>query len=321
MKKSTSMVEMRELHDVITFGEDMQALAQIDEEKAFVALTVEDDGENDGFFLADLEETKDPRDLTLSTSPDCVAFMKKDLDSNDDLYVPDEPRISSTLARANSMACLQEVSEKKSRFRLASSASSALTGRAQQGKESTKTNTMRRNVSFSNIEIRSYERTMGDCPTTNGVPVQLDWKYDPDAEEYSVDVYESYRQKDEPRRDKSEMRMPASQRQYLLMRECGFTRGEIMTQMEIVKKAAMDRKKTLGTLRYMSYEEKLEKTRRAFGKLGRSTGSNKLSRSTSSNMLSRSTSSNNLVRSISSNKLCRSTSFGSLAFMVKTEKE
>ena len=324
MKKATSMLEMNELHDVITFGEDMQALAQIDEEKALVALSGDEhDGDNDGFFLADLEETNDPGALALSTSPDRVAY---DLDNNDD--VQDEPKISSTLQRANSLACLQ-VSEKKSKFRLASSASSALapmtpsesTERPQDRPRSGSQGSLRaschstgsfksvdssdrltrsRSVSFSSIEIRSYARTMGDVPTTNGIPVQLDWKYDPDTEEYSVDDYESYRE-EEPRRDKSEMLMPASHRQYLLMREYGFTRGEIMAQMEIVKKAAKDRKKTRSTLKYMPYEEKLEKTRRMFGKLSRSTSLNNLSRSTSSTMLSRSTSSNNLSRSASTN--------------------
>ena len=134
---------------------------------------------------------------------------------------------------------------------------------------------MKRNVSFTTIEIRSYARTMGDVPTRNGIPVQLDWKYDPDTDEYTVDDWESYRE-EEPRRAKSEMHMPASHRQYLLMREYGFTRGEIMAQMEIVKQAAKDRHKTVSSLKYMSYEEKLEKTRRVFGKLGRSSSFGKL---------------------------------------------
>ncbi|EJK60039.1 hypothetical protein THAOC_19676 [Thalassiosira oceanica] len=419
MKKSTSMLEMNELHDVITFGEDMKALAQIDEERALVALSGDEhDGDNvgkvgaalsdddddvdynnseshlerkirqdtltlkrlddddyDEFFLADtdqvddlrddltlstspdciafmkkvlknngdvkhepkgsstpVEEIKDPRELTLSTSPDCVAFLKKDLDDNVDAQ--DEPKNSSTLQRANSMACLQDP-EKESKFRLASSALMPDFN----GKESTKTNTtppatslsarqrleskrlpnhrmsgsqgclgasshsltslfksegprsslkcldgsvdldssdrLTRNVSFSSIEIRSYARTMGDAPTTNGIPVQLDWKYDPDAEEYSVDDYESYRV-DVPRRDNVEMHMPPCHRQYLLMREWGFTRGEIKAQMEIVKKAAKDRHKTISTLKYQPYEERLEKTRRVFGKLTRSSSFSKL---------------------------------------------
>ena len=41
--------------------------------------------------------------------------------------------------------------------------------------KSTGSNKMRRNVSFGSIEIRSYPVTLGDAPTTNGPPVQLDW--------------------------------------------------------------------------------------------------------------------------------------------------
>ena len=367
MKKSTSMLEMNELHDVIKFGEDMQALAKIDEEKAVVtavaaAKSVDDDGDNDkdeccvaslirqdtfkgfkddgAFFLDDVKEVPVNdlrlRDSSLSTSPDCVAFMKKDLDNNDDDDVQDEPKISSTMARTDSMPCLQ-VPEEESKFRPASSAPTP----GLDGKESTETGAtppvtslsarqrlesrrrtsrrrsgsqgglgasghslnssfksetglrsslksldgesvdfdspgrLPRNVSFSSIEIRSYERTMGDAPTTHGIPVQLDWKYDPDAEEYSVDDYESYRE-DVPRRDNVEMHMPARHREYLLMRECGFSRGEIKAQMELVKKAAMDRKKTISTLKYQPMEEKLEKTRRMFGKLSRSSSFSKL---------------------------------------------
>ena len=40
--------------------------------------------------------------------------------------------------------------------------------------KSTGSNKMRR-VSFGSLEIRSYPVTLGDAPTTNGPPVQLDW--------------------------------------------------------------------------------------------------------------------------------------------------
>ena len=39
---------------------------------------------------------------------------------------------------------------------------------------STGSNKMRR-ISFGSLEIRSYPVTLGDAPTTNGPPVQLDW--------------------------------------------------------------------------------------------------------------------------------------------------
>ncbi|EJK72409.1 hypothetical protein THAOC_06064 [Thalassiosira oceanica] len=377
MKKSTSMLEMNELHDAIKFGEDMQALAQIDEERALVALSgdehdgdnvgkvgaalsnddddvdynnseshlerkirqdtltlkrLDDDGD-DEFFLADteqvddlrdltlstspdyvafmkkvlknnddvkhepkglstpFEEIKDPRELTLSTSPDCVAFMKKDLDDNVD---GKESTKTNTTPPATSLSARQRLESKRLPNHRKSGSQGCLGASCHSLTGSFKSEGLRsslksvdgsvdfdspgqltRNVSFSSIEIRSYARTMGDAPTTNGIPVQLDWKYDPDAEEYSVDDYESYRV-DVPRRDNVEMHMPPCHRQYLLMRECGFTRGEIKAQMEIVKKAAKDRHKTISTLKYQPYEERLEKTRRVFGKLTRSSSFSKL---------------------------------------------
>mmetsp|Transcript_139 Transcript_139/g.365 ORF Transcript_139/g.365 Transcript_139/m.365 type:complete len:362 (-) Transcript_139:165-1250(-) len=350
MKKSSSMLELDELHDVIKFGEEMQAvtaLTQIDEELEEKAAAALPDDENDddecesrlgklirqdtlkefkdeGFFLApNLEELTDPP--RREKSPDTVALTKKDFDDN---VVQNEPQDLTTLPRPCSSPSLQ-VPEDKSRFPITSSEESTDTNtrspatspsasprqrlesrrrpnRRKSGQgglrasgnsltsslkseelrsslksldvESVKVDSpgrLPRNVSFSSIEIRSYLRTMGDIPTKNGIPVQLDWKYDPNAEEYSVDDWESYREQ-EPRREKSEMHMPASHRQYMLMREYGFTRGEIMTQMEIVKKAAKDRHKTISSLKYQPYEEKLEKTRRMFGKLGRSSSYGKL---------------------------------------------
>ncbi len=53
---------------------------------------------------------------------------------------------------------------------------------------------MQHNVSFSSLEIRSYNVTLGDAPTSNGPPISLSWEYDPSAtEEYHVDYYENYR--------------------------------------------------------------------------------------------------------------------------------
>ena len=383
MKKSTSMLEMNELHDVIQFGEDMQALAQIDEEKALVALSGDehdgdnfrkvgavqlddDDDDNDeshlarkirqdtltlkrldddgAFFLSDteevedlrdlplstspeylaftkkdlenngdvenepeisssstpVEEIEDPRESTMSTSPDCVVFMKKSLDDNDDVAPTPDFDGKEKSAKKNStppvasLSARQRLESKRlphhrmsgSQGGLGASCHSLTSSFKSEGLRSSLKSLdgsvdfdlpgrMKRKVSFSSIEIRSYARTMGDAPTTNGIPVQLDWKYDPDAEEYSIDDYESYRE-DVPRRDNVEMHMPPCHRQYLLMREWGFTRGEIKAQMEMVKKAARDRHKTISTLKYQPYEEKLEKTRRMFGKLSRSNSFNRL---------------------------------------------
>eukprot|EP00585_Thalassiosira_rotula_P011525 CAMPEP_0196140524 /NCGR_PEP_ID=MMETSP0910-20130528/7398_1 /TAXON_ID=49265 /ORGANISM="Thalassiosira rotula, Strain GSO102" /LENGTH=139 /DNA_ID=CAMNT_0041401397 /DNA_START=237 /DNA_END=655 /DNA_ORIENTATION=- len=56
---------------------------------------------------------------------------------------------------------------------------------------------LRRNVSFSSLEIRSYNITLGDAPTPNAI--SLDWEYDPSAtEEHQVDHYEHHRNENAP---------------------------------------------------------------------------------------------------------------------------
>eukprot|EP00581_Thalassiosira_minuscula_P030754 CAMPEP_0183764932 /NCGR_PEP_ID=MMETSP0739-20130205/10608_1 /TAXON_ID=385413 /ORGANISM="Thalassiosira miniscula, Strain CCMP1093" /LENGTH=429 /DNA_ID=CAMNT_0026003531 /DNA_START=332 /DNA_END=1621 /DNA_ORIENTATION=+ len=139
-----------------------------------------------------------------------------------------------------------------------------------QSAESSKSNNMKRNVSFSSLEIRSYNVTLGDAPTSNGPAVSLDWEYDPSATaSYCIDKYEEFRTDEAPRRSKQEMIMPPMHRQYLLMREAGFTRSQIQQAMEEAKRVARGRQKTVRNVRLgiTPVEEKLEKAKRKiFGK-------------------------------------------------------
>ena len=126
---------------------------------------------------------------------------------------------------------------------------------------------MKRNVSFSNLEIRSYDVTLGDAPTQNGPPISLDWNYDPDAtEEFDIDHYENIRHY--TRRSRSEMVMPPSYRQYLLMREAGFNRNEIRNAMEEAKRTARQRERTVRGLKWQPAEEMVEKARRKLFRSG-----------------------------------------------------
>lgn len=102
--------------------------------------------------------------------------------------------------------------------------------------------TRRRGVSFTNLEIRSYGVTLGNVATLNGPPVTLDWDYDPaETETYDVDAYEYHRYE---RRTKSELVIPPSHREYLLM-QSGFSRSEIKLAMEEAKQEAKEREKTV----------------------------------------------------------------------------
>jgi len=127
-------------------------------------------------------------------------------------------------------------------------------------------------VSFSNLEIRCYNVTIGDAPTSNGPPVSLSWEYDPNATEgHQIDHYEHYRNKIAPRRDKKEMLLPSAIRQNKLMTEMGYSRGEIREATEEAKRCAKQREKTVKRLGLQPVEEALEKIQRffSFGKRNR----------------------------------------------------
>ncbi|KAL7493372.1 hypothetical protein ACHAWT_002403 [Skeletonema menzelii] len=52
---------------------------------------------------------------------------------------------------------------------------------------------MRRNVSFSSLEIRSYGITLGDTPMLKGPPISLDWSNHTSTEVHDIENYEKIR--------------------------------------------------------------------------------------------------------------------------------
>ena len=144
---------------------------------------------------------------------------------------------------------------------------------------------MKRNVSFSSIEIRSYNIILGDAPTANGPAISLDWNYDPaETRECKIDAYEnevsvalecSHQDNDDDRprsrirREKHELWMPPSHRQYLLMREWGYSRGEIEAAMKEAQRASQ-RRAQMATKVQLGFEEALEKVRKKVALVGRS---------------------------------------------------
>merc|ERR550539_1145814 len=79
-------------------------------------------------------------------------------------------------------------------------------------------NKTKRVTSFSNIEIREYDITLGDNPGgADGPPISLDWNYNEIfTQVMDVDIYEEHRP---PRRTRLEMYMCSSVRSYRLMKE------------------------------------------------------------------------------------------------------
>ena len=93
---------------------------------------------------------------------------------------------------------------------------------------------MKRNVSFSSLEIRSYGMTLGPNPSKSGPPVSLDYSNHKSTEDHDIESYEQLRsvtadnpEPENPRRYKGELFLLPSQRHYLLMRDAGFSRMQI----------------------------------------------------------------------------------------------
>mmetsp|Transcript_22364 Transcript_22364/g.27409 ORF Transcript_22364/g.27409 Transcript_22364/m.27409 type:complete len:171 (-) Transcript_22364:266-778(-) len=90
----------------------------------------------------------------------------------------------------------------------------------------TGTNKMKRNTSFSHIEIREYNITLGDNPGgVSGPPISLDWDYDEmKTQRFNLEQFEEMRP---PRRSRGEMYMGGSVRTFRLIRESGLSKEDI----------------------------------------------------------------------------------------------
>ena len=106
--------------------------------------------------------------------------------------------------------------------------------------------TMKRNVSFSHLQIREYAVTLGDNPSvSSGPPVTLDWAYDPQETTAPVEAFEAVRG---PRRPYAEMAMPRSVRTQLLTDEWKVTRSEMDNAIRDANRIKQDRRRTVNNL-------------------------------------------------------------------------
>jgi len=121
---------------------------------------------------------------------------------------------------------------------------------------------MRKNISFSTLEVRSYDVTLGDNPgVSNGPPVSLDWNYE-DSQHINLDEYESLRA---PRRSKEEMRLDSQSRQIVLSSR--FTSKDLMAATDIARQIRIQRKKSYKTSNMEPLHEVLESTERKLKRL------------------------------------------------------
>ena len=83
-------------------------------------------------------------------------------------------------------------------------------------------------VSFSTIEIRNYERVLGDNPScSHGPAVSIGWQYEPDPITVQLDEYEYYRTED--RLDGTALVLSRSEREEILEEQ-----SWVMTKREVI---------------------------------------------------------------------------------------
>jgi hypothetical protein len=98
---------------------------------------------------------------------------------------------------------------------------------------------LKRNVSFSSLEIREYNIALSDHPSCSyGPPIQLGWDY---RAKKPVEV-EDYEENRKPRRATHEMVLSYNARRYLLLKRAGYSDEELkgaMMEVERVKRERM----------------------------------------------------------------------------------
>lgn len=97
---------------------------------------------------------------------------------------------------------------------------------------------LKRNVSFSKMEIREYSIALSDHPSCSyGPPIQLGWDYR-DREAVDVEEYETTRS---PRRSMHQLLLSYNVRRYLLLKRAGYSKSELQSAMQEVDRVKRER--------------------------------------------------------------------------------
>lgn len=101
---------------------------------------------------------------------------------------------------------------------------------------------LKRNVSFSKLEIREYNIELSDHPGCSfGPPIQLGWKVC-DETTMSVEDYEQMRlHQHRPRRSGTDLTLSYNVRRYLLLKRAGYSKAELKQAMKEVNRIKRER--------------------------------------------------------------------------------
>jgi hypothetical protein len=116
-----------------------------------------------------------------------------------------------------------------------------------------------KSVSFGNIEVREYPMVLGDNPSCrDGLPVSLGWEY---AQLCLMDV-DDYEHDRPPRRCLGDFVLRWMDRRQIVKRIA--STQELLTATSKVKKAQLQRERTIRRLKYQHAEELAESLSRKF---------------------------------------------------------
>lgn len=126
-----------------------------------------------------------------------------------------------------------------------------------------------RSVSFSNLEIRTYETILGDNPSCSGGPsLSIGWRYDPNHDSISIDDYEAHQARINGLPPGStyacrpeELVLHRSEREEILLNS-GYTRQDFVESIRSMKKIKSKRRQTVNNLPVMYFEERVESAKR-----------------------------------------------------------
>lgn len=126
-------------------------------------------------------------------------------------------------------------------------------------------------VTFSTLQIRTYETVLGDNPScTGGPPLSIGWRYNPEHYDSTVDEYE--RKQDELyggpeiRPLDIDLVLHRSERESILLK-MGYNQQDLADAVRRLNKAKSKRRQTVHNLPVMFLEEKAESFRRSVGRL------------------------------------------------------
>eukprot|EP00956_Cyclotella_meneghiniana_P016332 scaffold25774_cov80-Cyclotella_meneghiniana.AAC.2 len=120
-------------------------------------------------------------------------------------------------------------------------------------------------IKFGQVNIREYERVLGDNPSvTSGPPLSIGWRYAPELIKLDVDTFESG--KGLPR-SSSEYLVPKAVRERILREHAEVSRHDIAAAVRTINRQKQQRRKTVVNISMSSTEERLEKIKHGVKKV------------------------------------------------------